>query len=202
MSPAPIVQSTDQHHDKPRHARGILIAIPISLALWGLIYLGVTHARPAEQPTPLKAPAELLKARAECPVDQPLKCRAALTRAYAAVSWNRKQRLDRRTLAASNLTPIEVGRALALRAGWGQHQWVCLATLWSRESGWIPTKLNYAGSGAYGIPQALPASKMRSAGADWRTNPATQIRWGISYIKSRYGDACGALEHSNTRGYY
>ena len=67
--------------------------------------------------------------------------------------------------------------------GWGQDQFPPLQALWNGESGWRWNALN-PGSGAYGIPQSLPASKMASAGADWRTNPATQIRWGLSYIKS------------------
>jgi len=74
----------------------------------------------------------------------------------------------------------------------GAAQYRCLYLLWSKESGWDPLKSNYAGSGAYGIPQALPGSKMASAGDDWRTNPITQVKWGIGYVNGRYGSACGA----------
>jgi hypothetical protein len=63
--------------------------------------------------------------------------------------------------------------------------------LWDHESGWNYRATNPS-SGAYGIPQSLPASKMATAGADWRTNPATQIRWGLAYIHDRYGTPCGA----------
>ena len=75
--------------------------------------------------------------------------------------------------------------------GWGPAaEATCLDELWTRNpaGGWSPTVTN-PGSGAYGIPQALPASKMASAGADWQTNPATQIRWGLGYIRGTYGDA-------------
>lgn len=73
-------------------------------------------------------------------------------------------------------------------------QWPCLNRLWTGENrAWNHRQPNLAGSGAYGIPQALPASKMATAGADWRTNPATQIRWGLGYIAGRYGTPCGAL---------
>lgn len=65
-----------------------------------------------------------------------------------------------------------------------------------------PTLYNYAGSGAYGIPQALPGHKMASAGADWRTNPATQIRWMIGYVNGRYGGSCPAYQYRISRGYY
>jgi hypothetical protein len=80
-------------------------------------------------------------------------------------------------------------------------QWGCLLNIWNRESGW-----NYQAenpySGAYGIPQALPGSKMATAGADWQTNPATQIKWGLGYIQSIYGTPCGAWNFELANGYY
>ncbi len=85
--------------------------------------------------------------------------------------------------------------------GWGMDQWSCLDSLWQRESNWNHTAMNPS-SGAYGIPQSLPGSKMASAGADWQTNPATQIRWGLGYIQGRYGSPCGAWGHSQARGWY
>lgn len=85
--------------------------------------------------------------------------------------------------------------------GWSSDQFSCLQKLWQRESGWNHQAQNRS-SGAYGIPQALPGSKMASAGADWRTNPATQIKWGLGYISGRYGSPCGALAHSHTKGWY
>ena len=80
-------------------------------------------------------------------------------------------------------------------------QWTCLLNLWNRESGWVYDATNTA-SGAYGIPQALPGSKMASAGADWQTNPATQIKWGLGYISSIYGTPCGAWDHELSTGFY
>ena len=76
----------------------------------------------------------------------------------------------------------------------------CLLDLWNRESGWRYDAENP--SGAYGIPQALPGSKMASAGPDWETNPATQIKWGLSYIKQLYGNPCGAWAYEQAYGYY
>ena len=90
---------------------------------------------------------------------------------------------------------------LSTSRGWGEGEFRCLVALWSRESGWNSTAQN-PNSGAYGIPQALPASKMASAGADWATNPETQIRWGLGYIDARYGSPCGAWEHSELKGWY
>ncbi|MFC7732137.1 lytic transglycosylase domain-containing protein [Actinomadura keratinilytica] len=80
-------------------------------------------------------------------------------------------------------------------------QFGCLVNLWNKESGWNYRATNPS-SGAYGIPQALPGSKMASEGADWRTNAKTQIRWGLNYIKGRYGSPCAAWQHSQSTGWY
>lgn len=85
--------------------------------------------------------------------------------------------------------------------GWSGDQWLCLEALWTRESGWRERAGNPTSS-AYGIPQALPGSKMSSAGADWATNPATQIRWGLGYVSGRYGTPCGAWGHFQSKGWY
>jgi hypothetical protein len=84
--------------------------------------------------------------------------------------------------------------------GWNDAQFQCLVALWNRESGWRVNAANP--SGAYGIPQALPGSKMAAYGSDWATNPATQIKWGLSYISGSYGTPCGAWAHSNATGWY
>lgn len=91
--------------------------------------------------------------------------------------------------------------AMLQSMGWGQDQFNCLVALWNRESGWNVYAHN-ASSGAYGIPQALPGEKMASAGADWATNPATQISWGLSYIAGRYETPCGAWAMSEEQGWY
>lgn len=85
--------------------------------------------------------------------------------------------------------------------GWGDDQFSCLVSLWNKESGWNYRASN-SSSGAYGIPQALPGSKMSSAGSDWQSNPATQIAWGLGYIDGRYGSPCGAWNHSQSNGWY
>ena len=80
-------------------------------------------------------------------------------------------------------------------------QWPCLYDLWQRESGWNVYAEN-AASGAYGIPQSLPGNKMASAGSDWQTNPATQIKWGLGYIKDTYSTPCGAWQNEVNLGFY
>jgi hypothetical protein len=97
-------------------------------------------------------------------------------------------------------TAQAIGRDMVLARGWGEDQYACLVSLFNRESGWNVYAANP--SGAYGIPQALPGSKMATAGADWATNPATQITWGLNYIAGRYGTPCGAWGHSQSTGWY
>lgn len=88
------------------------------------------------------------------------------------------------------------------RAGFsGSSQYNCLVALWNHESGWNFRAANPY-SGAYGIPQSLPGSKMASHGRDWATNSQTQIKWGVSYIKGRYGSPCGAYNSFRIKGWY
>jgi hypothetical protein len=121
---------------------------------------------------------------------------------------SREQRLGAASRSAS---PHEFGSVaynkwfareyMAQKYGWGADQFAALEQLWQRESGWSQHAHN-SSSGAHGIPQALPGSKMGSFGADWATNPQTQIKWGLSYIKSVYGSPSGALASSHSRGWY
>ncbi len=87
------------------------------------------------------------------------------------------------------------------RYGWGANQFSCYDNIIMRESMW-DTYAENPGSGAYGIPQALPASKLAKFGSDWRTNPATQIRWGLDYVKDRYGTPCSAWGFKSANGWY
>ena len=84
-----------------------------------------------------------------------------------------------------------IGEEMAAAYGWTGVQWTCLDNLWEKESNWRHLVANPS-SGAYGIPQALPADKMAAFGGDWKTNPATQIAWGLDYIAGRYGTPCYA----------
>jgi hypothetical protein len=97
--------------------------------------------------------------------------------------------------------PQAAAEALLPKFGFSPSQMSCLIPLWMGESGWRWNAEN-ASSGAYGIPQALPGTKMASAGADWRTNPITQITWGLTYIKDSYGSPCGAWSFKQGHGWY
>jgi hypothetical protein len=103
--------------------------------------------------------------------------------------------------ASPSGSPQQIALAMLGSYGWPSSQFGCLQQLWNAESGWNPQASNPS-SGAYGIPQALPGSKMASAGADWQTSPATQIRWGLGYIKAMYGSPCGAWAHEQSTGSY
>lgn len=121
---------------------------------------------------------------------------AAANAAYAIVQGSMNS-------AASGVggSPKQIAQNMLSAYGWGPEQFASLDKLWTKESGWSPTAKNPS-SGAYGIPQSLPASKMASAGSDWQTNPATQIRWGLGYIKSRYGSPDAAWSHSQQTNWY
>jgi len=154
----------------------------------------------AEEEAAAKAAAEAAAAQAA----------AEAAAAQAAAEAAAAAKAAKATTAASapavnvNVDPASaqgIARSMmAANYGWGDDQFACLVSLWNKESGWRVNAANP--SGAYGIPQALPGSKMASAGADWQTNPATQIAWGLGYISGRYGTACGAWGHSQSVGWY
>jgi hypothetical protein len=101
----------------------------------------------------------------------------------------------------SNADPRDLARALMPQFGMSSSEFGCLDNIWSQESGWNVHAANPTSS-AYGIPQALPGSKMSSAGSNWQDNPETQIRWGLGYIKGRYGSACAAWSYKQGAGWY
>jgi hypothetical protein len=96
----------------------------------------------------------------------------------------------------------KAAKAIALTEyAWGEDQYLCLNRLWTKESHWNYKARNKV-SGAHGIPQALPASRMDVVSTDWRTNPVTQIRWGLRYIEARYDNPCKAWAKFKRSNYY
>jgi hypothetical protein len=142
--------------------------------------------------------------------------RAAVKKAHAAAK-RRQVELDQKRAAAAKAkskktttsahrsysgSPRSIARSMMKsKYGWGASQFGCYNKIIMRESGWN-VHANNPSSSAYGIPQALPGSKMSSAGPDWRNNPTTQIRWGLGYVKSRYGTPCGAWGFKSSHGWY
>ena len=126
--------------------------------------------------------------------------KAALARALAR-SQAAAQASTTTADAATSGSPEQIAEAMLGSFGWSSSQFSCLYPLWQHESGWSVTAEN-PGTGAYGIPQAMPGAKMASAGPDWQTDAATQIRWGLEYIKGMYGSPCGAWDHEQATGWY
>jgi hypothetical protein len=131
--------------------------------------------------------------------------RAAAGRAAARAARQQQQAATAPAAATQPATasgsPQQIAQGMLGSYGWSASQFSCLQPLWNAESGWNVSASNTS-SGAYGIPQALPGSKMASAGADWQTDAATQIRWGLGYIRSVYGSPCGAWSHEQAYGWY
>ena len=113
---------------------------------------------------------------------------------------------ERHLIGTKQVTSVSPGAAQQIASGmvadrgWGSGEFSCLLSLWNKESGWRTDAANP--SGAYGIPQALPGSKMASAGPDWEHNAATQISWGLTYIAGVYGTPCSAWAHSQAYNWY
>ncbi len=157
-------------------------------------------AAAATQPSSSPMSAEQMAARARVPVsrsdrrdsvDQDKAQSLALSGGPAVTGTENLDDGDPRTIA----------RVLLAEFGFSADQFSCLDPLWMGESGWRITADN-PHSSAYGIPQALPGSKMSSEGADWATSAETQIRWGLGYIRDRYGSPCGAWSFKQSHGWY
>jgi hypothetical protein len=155
------------------------------------------------------SPAEEAQAFAQAPGPQPTQVPSqgfALADAAAPGAARDDYDVTRiRTAPATGIPDPGSAQAIAyemvLARGWSNSEYECLVALWNRESHWNVYAHNTS-SGAYGIPQALPGDKMATVAADWRTNPVTQITWGLGYIAGRYGTPCGAWQHSEIKGWY
>ena len=131
---------------------------------------------------------------------------AAAQRAAEEAAAQAQREAEAAAAALANANTVDGAKATAQQMasaeyGWGSDQFSCLVSLWNKESGWNYQAYN-SGSGATGIPQALPGSKMASAGSDWQTSASTQISWGLQYISSVYGTPCSAWGHSQATDWY
>jgi len=198
-----------------RTPQSLLIAAAVTTALGGVV--AVTALQPTAAPA-----VSAQSAVAPVPVDlagesalvaqhkahtragaEAARTAAAEAAAKAAREKAAAERARQRASRASRISsadPRSIARALLAERGQAD-QFGCLDSLWQKESGWRVRATNPS-SGAYGIPQALPAGKMASAGSDWRTNARTQIVWGLGYINDRYGSPCGAWAHSRSHNWY
>ncbi|WP_326745239.1 transglycosylase SLT domain-containing protein [Streptomyces sp. NBC_01760] len=149
------------------------------------------------------APRPTVPQRTAAPSKAPTTPRATTPKRKAAPQRPAKQvsRQAPARRAAPRLAATVSGAKTHARSKLSTAQYQCLDNLIRRESGWNHRAANPS-SGAYGLMQALPGSKMASAGSDWRTNPLTQIKWGLKYIKQRYGTPCGAWNFWQKNGWY
>ena len=202
--------------------RGTAVAASMAVAVTGMgLTVGMT-AWAAESPERTVTriadlPAAASVSRSDKPAGERLReikrkhrrqaARAArLAREQAAREAAREARAEREEQASRSRTyggdPRGIAAGIASsQYGWGADQFSCLDSLWTRESGWDPHAENPT-SGAYGIPQALPGSKMGAYGSDWADNPTTQIQWGLAYIRDSYGTPCGAWSEFQSQGWY
>jgi flagellar biosynthesis GTPase FlhF len=168
-----------------------------------------TAEEQAQEVTRLRNQIEAVEAARKAMQDQAAIKRAAknaaLARYKALQKTDDKSREERASRDAERKkiegTPKEVAMNLLPDHGWGESQFSCLEKLWNKESRWKVNADNPTSS-AYGIPQALPGNRMAAYGSDWRTNPVTQIKWGLDYIEDAYGSPCSAWAHSQAKGWY
>lgn len=141
--------------------------------------------------------------RAALLAEQQAQAAAAQAAAEAAAAAAEQARVAAREQASRDAQrdPRGMARILVAERGWSDEQFDCLDSLWTKESNWRWNADNPTSS-AYGIPQALPGSKMSSVGSDWETNPVTQITWGLAYIDDVYGTPCSAWSHSRSHNWY
>jgi hypothetical protein len=203
---------TETTSPAPRRFRRVLTGVTVTaLAAGALSGAAAAMDRSADQPD--AAAAALAAAERRTPGTVDLDDRGSTTSRSASrgpVDPAKAALVLRATRSGGQVTrtedlgggdPKAIAQAMLGQFGFGSDQWSCLESLWEKESGWDPTADNPTSS-AYGIPQSLPGSKMASAGADWATNPATQIEWGLGYIRDTYGSPCSAWGHSQANNWY
>ena len=185
--------------------RGTAAATAVAAAA-AAVTLGVV-AWPAEgEPRPVDGSSATIAGEAPSEVRDDVVKKREHRKAAAKARQTREQR-DRAARSASRTVsfdgdPQRIAAAMmAERYGWGAGEFSCLTSLWEQESGWDVHASNPS-SGAYGIPQALPGSKMGAYGGDWQDNAVTQIEWGLSYIDDSYGTPCGAWSTFRSQGWY
>ena len=169
----------------------------------------LTAAQQAQEVIRLRNQIEAVEAARKASQDQAALRRkaknAAIARYKALQKTDENSRQERASRDAERKklegTPKEIALNLLPDHGWKESQFSCLDSLWTKESRWKVSADNPTSS-AYGIPQALPGNRMAAYGNDWRTNPVTQIKWGLDYIEDAYGSPCNAWAHSQAKGWY
>jgi hypothetical protein len=179
---------------------------------YGLPQRGITYESAAAKAAVTKAAQKAAAAKAAAAKAAAAKAAAAKAAAQQAAQQQAAQQQATQQAAqqttaqqpatsAPSGSPQQIAEQMLSQFGWSSSQFSCLQPLWALESGWNIYASNPS-SGAYGIPQALPGSKMASAGPNWQSDAATQIRWGLTYIQGTYGSPCAAWSHEEADGWY
>jgi hypothetical protein len=173
----------------------------VTLAASAALGVGQNNEMPLGQEFGQIHQAQQVRAKAAAD-EKAAKLHAAAVKKQQALEFARIRAADKlKAMRGAQRNPKPIALIMLKEMGWSASQFQYLDKLWTRESNWNYKATN-AGSGAYGIPQALPGRKMISAGSDWMTNPVTQIKWGLNYIKARYGSPSAAWSHSQSYGWY
>ena len=190
-----------------RSARAGVAALSALIGLSGIVPTGVFLSSAAALPR--AAATSVAGGRTDTTEDLVAHRRALLGKQSSAIAIRNatiralhERRVRELGYEPSVTDPREMARQMMLnKYEWGDDQFACYDSIIMRESRWIVTADNPYSS-AYGIPQALPGKRMAAFGADWRTNPATQIRWGLDYVDQRYGTPCQAWSFKRSHGWY
>ena len=191
MAPAaPAAAAAVTVRDQPTRPLAAPQAVSLAVRALQIHVVQARHEAAQWEDAQLQSMRRAAAARAEAQADQ----------SQAAAQAQAQQTSTATNYAAASGSPEQIAQAMLGSFGWSSGQFSCLYPLWEHESGWSVTAANP--DGAYGIPQALPGAKMASAGPDWQTNAATQIRWGLEYIQGMYGSPCAAWGHEQATGWY
>ena len=162
---------------------------------------GASAAPPPAAPRARQDAADAASRDTVRPSLSALKQRALQSRTSAVGRHRGAAAVATEEIVGADSDPRDIARAMLAQYGWSESEFYCLDQLWISESDWDPYATNPT-SGAYGIPQSLPAEKMAAAGPDWRTNPVTQIEWGLWYIEQSYGTPCSANAFKVANNWY
>ena len=171
-------------------------AVSLAISAFQIPVVQANHDAAQRKDARLRAKRRAAAARAAA-----ARAEAAADQAQAAAQARAQQTGAATTYAGASGSPERMAEGMLRSFGWSSGQFSCLYPLWEHESGWSVTAEN-PGTGAYGIPQAVPGAKMASAGPDWQTDAVTQVRWGLGYIRAMYGSPCGAWDHEQATGWY
>jgi len=179
---------------------GIVIAITLALGAWIRLTIAVAHGDAAAKISSSATSSETHALAMNAVATSAKKSTKTVKKSTSTKHWASKTTSVSATVSSS-ASPRQIAQSLLSGYGWNSSQWNALYQLWEQESGWSVTATNPT-SGAYGIAQANPASQMASTGSDYTTDATTQIKWGLRYIKERYGSPEAAWAHEEADGWY